>query len=410
MLTRKITGVLAHNFLGISLIFSQAILACVVISLSLAFIIDGMTRIAVETGADEQGLEAIEFTDIGDSKGRVSRRKSYMSRFSSIPGIESVALVSHIPFGEGETSFGVCANSQRFEAAVIAGSIDVPGCAMPAGYGVSLDGLSVLGVRLIQGRNFQAADYDTDAPKVAIVSHAFGKSLYGDQPILGQVMQAGPDRALTIIGVTNDIIRPHPLGRNDDYHVIFTPEWSQNKTAFYLTRIGSGYSARRIMSETIRLLTNGEAGIIVNDIRSSSLQGFKHRYYSKDYALIEILMYLILCLVLVTSIGCSSLTWLWVEKRRRSIGIRRALGATFGDIIKMVLCENLMIVVSGAIAGIVLVFLALPWLRELNVVSANIIAISATTGFIGTILLGQIAALIPALRAAKIEPSIAVKG
>ncbi|XWO47258.1 FtsX-like permease family protein [[Pseudomonas] boreopolis] len=113
--------------------------------------------------------------------------------------------------------------------------------------------------------------------------------------------------------------------------------------------------------------------------------------------------------LLVTAIGIASLTVYWVEQRTRQIGIRRALGATRGQILRHFLLENLLVAGTGVLLGLPLAVLAnnalmsyyelprLPW-TWLPVGAGVLLA------------LGQCAVLWPARRAAALPPAVATRG
>jgi putative ABC transport system permease protein len=130
--------------------------------------------------------------------------------------------------------------------------------------------------------------------------------------------------------------------------------------------------------------------------------------YRDDRGLSLFLTVVTSCLLGVTAAGIVGLTSYWVAKRKRQIGIRRALGATRGAIVWYFLGENLMITLVGVAAG---TFLAIA--LNLWVISAFALprmpVVYLAAGTVALVLLGQLAALWPAWRAASIPPAIATR-
>jgi putative ABC transport system permease protein len=103
------------------------------------------------------------------------------------------------------------------------------------------------------------------------------------------------------------------------------------------------------------------------------------------------------------------LTSYWVAQRRRQIGIRRALGATQPSILRLFQKENFLIALSGVLAGILLaVFLNLWLVSRFEMVRLDPSYVIGCG--IVMLLLGQIAVLWPAMRAAQVPPALAIRG
>jgi putative ABC transport system permease protein len=113
-------------------------------------------------------------------------------------------------------------------------------------------------------------------------------------------------------------------------------------------------------------------------------------------------------LLFVTALGITGLANFWVQQRRRSIGIRRAIGATRGDILRYFQTENFLIVTGGILLGVLLAFalnLALMTHYELPRLPLYYLPIGALLLWA----LGQLAVLGPALRAAAVPPVVATR-
>jgi len=107
-------------------------------------------------------------------------------------------------------------------------------------------------------------------------------------------------------------------------------------------------------------------------------------------------------------LGITGLANFWVQQRRRIIGIRRAIGATRGDILRYFQTENFLIVTGGIVLGMLLAFvlnLVLMSYYELPRLPLYYLPVGALVLW----LLGQLAVLGPALRAAAVPPVVATR-
>jgi putative ABC transport system permease protein len=118
----------------------------------------------------------------------------------------------------------------------------------------------------------------------------------------------------------------------------------------------------------------------------------------------------VICLVLlaITAAGIVGLTSFWVGQRHKQIGVRRALGATRGDILSYFLTENLLIGIGGVLVGAVLAIGINLWMvTQFEMARLSLAYVAA--GVVALLLLGQGAVLAPALRASHVPPVVATR-
>ncbi|MDQ2972666.1 MAG: FtsX-like permease family protein, partial [Pseudomonadota bacterium] len=132
------------------------------------------------------------------------------------------------------------------------------------------------------------------------------------------------------------------------------------------------------------------------------------QYFQRDADMIGLLIASVLGLLFVTALGITGLANFWVQQRTRSIGIRRAIGATRADILHYFQTENFLIVSFGIVFGMILAFainLTLMKFYELPQLPLYYLPIGALVLW----LLGQLAVLGPALRASHVPPVVATR-
>ncbi|MGH8403426.1 MAG: ABC transporter permease, partial [Gammaproteobacteria bacterium] len=126
-------------------------------------------------------------------------------------------------------------------------------------------------------------------------------------------------------------------------------------------------------------------------------------YFQGDRTMIGLLIASALGLLFVTALGIAGLVNFWVQQRTRSIGIRRVIGATRADILRYFQTENFLIVSFGVLLGVLLA-IGLNLLLMTHYELPRLPLYYLPVGAIVLWLLGQLAVLAPALRAAAVPP------
>jgi putative ABC transport system permease protein len=111
----------------------------------------------------------------------------------------------------------------------------------------------------------------------------------------------------------------------------------------------------------------------------------------------------------VTALGIVGLASFWVGQRRRQIGVRRALGARRVDVLRYFQTENFLLATMGIVLGMALAYgVNLFLMREYELPRLPLLYLPV--GAVLLWLLGQVAVLAPALRAASVPPVVATRG
>jgi putative ABC transport system permease protein len=181
----------------------------------------------------------------------------------------------------------------------------------------------------------------------------------------------------------------------------------ENLAGVYLLRAAPG-QLDRVLRDARARIAKIAPEVVVDSLGSQTLPELRDRYFRDDRAMAGMLLGVIVALLLVTALGIVGLTSFWVAQRRKQIGVRRALGATRGDILGYFQTENFLIVSFGIALGMVLAFginLLLMTQYELPRLPLLYLPIGALVLW-G---LGQLAVLAPALRAAAVPPVVATR-
>ncbi len=389
---------LARTKIRFLLIALEVALTLAVIVNCVNMIKDTRWRMVRPTGMDEANIVTILSQPFaGDFKedGYLDNsRKADLEMLRTIPGIRVAEAISQIPLSGSGSSSGY---------KPLGSEMNTLGTAV---FSAGPDILEVLGVHLIEGRTLREDDINDSESKNVIVTKAFADRLFPDGNALGQQLQGRtPENPDTIVGIVEEMHGSWPTWRYFN-HVMLRPgkPGSFNFGVRYLLRVQPGQASLLIptIEEKLLSLNNGRI------LRIETLAGVKAETFKADLALIKIFGSVIFLLIFVTALGIIGITSFSVTERTRHIGTRRALGASRGAILRYFLTENWIITSSGLILGIGLAY------------GFNYVLVSMLSGVklewqlvvYGVALMwliGQLSALMPALRGSRISPAIATK-
>jgi putative ABC transport system permease protein len=274
--------------------------------------------------------------------------------------------------------------------------------------------LKALGLRLIAGRNFESAEVQDlhinqlPPPTAAIVTQELAAKLYPAGNALGQPMYLQSlKHTVPIVGIVARMQVPW-VSRNGsrfDGSSTLLPFRFIALYSHYLVRTKPG-ELRAVMRDVERKLFEVDRSRVLE--RIESLPDARIRAYRDDRGLAVILSVVCVNLLTITAFGIVGVTSHWVSQRQRSIGIRRALGATRFGILRYFQVENLMISATGAVIGLGLAILLNLWMVK-RFEMARLDLVYVLIGAVIILILGQVAALWPALRAASISPASAAR-
>lgn len=318
-------------------------------------------------------------------------------RVGGLPGVQSVGVGSGVPLEAFNTSTDVQP----------AGSTTWPaGKALQVEWRIAREAyFETLGVPLRRGRMFTAGD-DERSPKVVLVNETAARTLWGTENPIGRLLHIGGTDGTpsVVVGVVGDLRSRHP-GRTPAPAIYF-----------------SGY--RMLWSNmTLVVKTTMDPASLLPQIRRvvQAIDPELPLYAIKtmDDALAESLgeaqllafllgAFALLALVLA-ALGVAGVTGFLVSERTREIGIRLALGAPNTQVLGLVIRENLRVLAAGIAAGVMgyaaLTNFLATQLYELAPWDVWSLGAAATA----LLLVGLTAAFLPARRAAKVDPVVALR-
>jgi putative ABC transport system permease protein len=267
----------------------------------------------------------------------------------------------------------------------------------------------MMGIPLIEGRHFGQFDHESSL-KVAIVSERLAKRFWPGESALGKrllpadVLRPWTPEWLTVVGVVGDVRAGGPAGSPGlDLYVPFTQVGWQR--AGFLVRTAS--NPESIHGQVLQAVASVDPDEPANEMLT--MEDLLHRTIWQRKLAGIIFTTLGSLALLLASIGIYSVVAYSVSQRAREIGIRSALGARRKDILRMVLVEGARFVLPGIAIG---VGFGLVVGRVVSTVLFQVSPYDALTliGVVVTIgLISTAACLIPANRAAQIDPLLALR-
>jgi len=260
---------------------------------------------------------------------------------------------------------------------------------------------STIGIPILRGRDFTAADTDT-AQHVAIISRSYARQLFADADPIGQWVGYEPapnDHKFLIVGEVADA---HLNGPEREAPPMVYMSINQNPAPVHSIRVRAVGDPRQLSDSVRQALHEVDPTLPIDEIVpfATELNG--------DLGTEKLLarlagVYASLTLLLV-AIGFYGVMSSRTARRKNEFGIRLALGATRGHIQMLIVGQTARILLAGILPGAMLSVLAVRTASHFlyGSVSANSIAIIAASLVLA--LAGSVAALIPARRAAFADP------
>jgi putative ABC transport system permease protein len=292
----------------------------------------------------------------------------------------------------------------------------------PPGSGVSVtryqgsEGLlETLGVRLVAGRDFTPDEYVSERIMrkaeggAIIITRAVAEHLWPGQDALGRVLYIGArymlNHPLRVVGIVEQLVRPaEPYGPSNYEDSVLVPVHESGPVT-YVLRVDPERRAQVLAAAVAALERTSRSRFITNQ---ETIEEMRAHYYQADRAMAWLLIAVCAALLVITALGIVGLASFWVQQRTRQIGIRRALGATRRQILEYFQAENFLLATLGIALGVVVAYGINQLLMaryELGRLPTQFLVVGAITLW----LLGQLAVLGPALRAAAVPPAVATR-
>lgn len=277
-------------------------------------------------------------------------------------------------------------------------------------YGVNSDYFRAMGIELLEGRMLTASDLQGAARNV-VVDEDFARQYWAPGTALGQRLFDGPDagaarEAFTVVGVVR-AVKQTELGEDTRNGVVYFPyPFLPHASVFVSARLRSGDGAG---IEAVReLLLEVDPSLAADRIQP--MQSRLEATLLRQSLPAALASFFSLAALALAGLGCFGVLSYSVTLRRREIGLRMAVGARGLQIVSRVLANGLQLLAGGALLGAALIALAAFILPSLSTALPGPMpsSLALSLGLLAAVSL--IASLLPALRAASIPPTVALRG
>lgn len=342
-------------------------------------------RLSLEGASYPDDAAVLSFTDL------------LLDRLEALPGVDAVAVADALPLTAGASQSNLpFVDAPGLRSAEEGDEPFVDRFRVSAGY------FEAVGLRLVEGRAFHAHEWGDDG-RAVVIDDVLARRTHPGGSGLGARVVLGPDTA-TVVGVV-DQARLYDVHR-DDRPQVYIP-WSWNPAGAVTVAMRTRRDPRALL-EPARAVVHGlDGGVPVSDVRT--LDGIAAAALDDDRLNLTLVGTFALAALLLASLGIYGVVAHAVVRRRPEIGVRLALGAEAGGIVRMVVSQGLRLVLAGAVLGVVGAAFAARLLASLLY---GVEPMDLPT-YAGVVLLlvgiATLAAWIPALRAARVQPSEALR-
>ena len=333
-----------------------------------------------------------------------SQRRAFYDRLlegvSRAPGVQSAALVSNIPLSgsAGYWSFAIEGRPDPAPGKVVDTQ---PFTATPALF-------STLRIPLIEGRVFGAQDH-ADAPRVAVINREMARRYWPDRsPVGSRITYGDPaDTAtqwMTVVGVVGDT---RVTGLTDDpYPQTYIPAAQAEPSSMAVVLRATG-DPERLAGTVGRVVRELDPALPVYDVKT--MQQWLGEMIAQPRVGTTLLGVFAAVALLLAAVGIYGLISYTVAQRTTEIGVRMALGARPGDVLRLMVGQGMMPALAGIGVGIIGAWVAARLIRSMlfGVSASDPLTFGAVVFFLTGVAL--LAAYLPARRATRVDPMIALR-
>ncbi|HKR12946.1 MAG TPA: ABC transporter permease [Pyrinomonadaceae bacterium] len=405
--TGRSSSVVARSWLSRSLVVVQVSVS-VLLLIGAGLLVKTLRNLKnAELGfnANNLLLFSVDPSLIGYREEQLARLYEQMfSRLEAVPGVESVTFSRHPLLAWSSTTDSVYLPHML-------GPDGKPRERIAKVHYVRENFLPTMEIPLLSGR--QLTDHDNArAPRVAVVNKYFALVYFGgDLNPVGKRFSFDPEKPgdIEIVGMAEDA--KYTSQRQDIEPTVYLP-WRQtlrsvNRTTFEVRTKGDPLGVVSGVREAVREV---DGNLPVSNVRTQLAQADEtlsmERLFAKLLALFGLIAQLL------AAIGLYGVMAYSVSQRTQEIGIRMALGANRGNVLRMVLRQGMVLTIVGVAIGVGAAFVLTKYLETLTSMLFGIEARDPVTFIVipvGLVLVALVACLVPARRATKVNPLVALR-
>jgi putative ABC transport system permease protein len=374
------------------------------------FLISGrIDRLHRVSGLAENELVRVQLTGIGKDDNADALTTTDLAALRALPGVKDATVTNQVPFVSSSWNSSVTMTKDQ-QQPTLSSTV----------YMGNDHFIDTLGLKLVAGRNFSSDELIDwkliNAPnsKIAIpsviITRSMADKLFPGGNALGKSFYSWGDDPIRIVGIVDHLVRPSEQGgpAGHEYSMILPFKVSYTVGGNYLIRVADPSQRDQVLKAAVDVLKrNGPNRIVLTD-NTKTVEALRGEYYRQDRAMIWLLVAVCIALLVVTALGIVGLASFWVQQRTKQIGVRRALGATRGQILRYFQTENFLLATLGIVLGMMLAY-GINQMLMGKYELPRLPAIYLPVGAVALWLLGQLSVLGPARRAAAVPPAVATR-
>jgi putative ABC transport system permease protein len=396
---KPILSSLRRSPTGAILVSLQIALALAIVVNSLFIIVQRFEKVNRDPGIDVPNIFFVGWVPATDKfQGEVTIRED-LAVLRSLPGVVAATVVNAVPLSGGGSSTSMYTEPNEKGRR---GDMNY--------FQVDEQGLDTFGVKLAEGRNFDAtmvtkpARNSSTSPAGILVTRDVARDMFPGESALGKTIYTGTSQPVTILGIIDRMHGSWP-GWDKVGNVALFPVISDETFARYMVRAKPG-QRDSVMKAAEDALSKVDNGRVILRVRSQEYVAATT--YADDRAMATYLGVVIALLLGISALGIFGLAAFNVSTRTKQIGTRRAVGARRSDILRYFLAENWLITTAGVVVGCVLALLLGYWLSAtFELPRLKLYYLVVGVGVLWVVSL--VAALRPARRASMVSPAIATR-
>jgi putative ABC transport system permease protein len=322
-----------------------------------------------------------------------------LTEVRALPGVSSAAYITSVPMLWGGGIWPVDINGQvveRTASHTVSMRYATPGF------------FSTLEIPLLLGRDVSESD-TSDRQYAAVVSQSFARRYWPDQNPLGRHFQlAFHDRM--VVGVVGDVRVRGLEGSSEPQTYLPYKQAEDGAWVFYAPRnlaVRTSGTPSSLTPAIRRIIQSADREQPVSDVQTME-QIVESKTASRTVQ-VRVLAAFAAIAFLLAAIGIHGLLSFAVSQRNREIGVRMALGAASGDILRMVMRQGVWVALAGVVPGLALAYVAARLMQTLlaGVQPGDLPTFLSAAAL--CVVMTLVGSFLPALRAVRIDPMTAIR-
>ena len=318
--------------------------------------------------------------------------KQLVERSRSVPGVKSVALASFVPMAVDIDSFSIVPEGNRLPRGI--NSVSVMASRVDENY------FETAGIPLVRGRGFLKTDTE-NTPRVAVINETLAAHYWPGQDPIGKRFQL--EGWVQIVGIARTTKYLATLEPPTDF--LYVP-YRQNPRGYMTLMVESAGDPAALTAPLRQVVRGLDSNLPVYDVRT-----MEEFYEARAVQVYQIIVQAVASMGLMgmglALAGLYGLMAYAVSTRTREIGIRMAIGAKQGEVLRMMLRQGFVLAVSGMAAGLVLSAGVARLLRSTFPGDSPLAAYLLVTPVV--LAVTMLAAYLPARRASRVDPMTALR-